>query len=153
MYVQFAKVFPDLILFHQGRCPCFPPGLWQLGFLKAGLASNCRGNEGILCLSLSHVLCHQVPSLTEQWAHIFPRFPFVTCLLTEALLVFFDIPHQIPCHLDFTFPTFAPACSDSTSVFLPGYLSLLPPSVCFLFVFEFGQERLVHPRSPLGIFA
>ncbi|KAK4831169.1 hypothetical protein QYF61_015639 [Mycteria americana] len=31
-----------------------------------------------------------------------------------------------------------------------GYLSLLPPSVGFLFVFEFVQELLVHPGRPPG---
>ncbi|KAK4827407.1 hypothetical protein QYF61_017837 [Mycteria americana] len=31
-----------------------------------------------------------------------------------------------------------------------GYLSLLPPSVGFLFVFEFAQELLVHPCRPPG---
>ncbi|KAK4806513.1 hypothetical protein QYF61_021349 [Mycteria americana] len=34
----------------------------------------------------------------------------------------------------------------------PGYLSLLPRSVSFLFVLEFGQELLVHPHRSPGIF-
>lgn len=37
---------------------------------------------------------------------------------------------------------------------IPPMLSIfLPPSVCFLFVFECGQEFLVHPHRPPGIFA
>lgn len=35
----------------------------------------------------------------------------------------------------------------------PDYLSLLSPSVVFLFVFEFVQELLVQPCRHLGIFA
>ncbi|KAK4821027.1 hypothetical protein QYF61_012113 [Mycteria americana] len=35
----------------------------------------------------------------------------------------------------------------------PNHLSLLPPSVGFLFVFEFVQKLLVHPCRPPGIFA
>ena len=34
---------------------------------------------------------------------------------------------------------------DNVSVFFSGYLSLLPPSLGLLFVFEFGEELLVHP--------
>lgn len=33
-------------------------------------------------------------------------------------------------------------CSNAVSILLPDHLSLLPPSVCFLFVFEFTQEIL-----------
>lgn len=55
-------------------------------------------------------------------------------------------------HLVFSFPNFIPACPDNVSVFLPGYPSLLPPCVYFLFMFEFGQELLVHQCRPLGIF-
>lgn len=40
-----------------------------------------------------------VPLLAQQWAHIFLRFPFVTYVLTEALLVAFYIPDQIQFHL------------------------------------------------------
>lgn len=39
------------------------------------------------------------------------------------------------------------------SVFLPGYLSVLPPTIDFFFVFELAQELLVHPHSPSGVLA
>ena len=45
-----------------------------------------------------------------------------------------------------------PIPGDNFSVFLPGYLSLLQPSVGFLFVFEFVQEQLAHPFRPHGVF-
>jgi len=81
--------------------------------------------------------CHQGHCPIQQRAPIFPSLPFVTYVLTEALLVF-DIPHRLQFQLGFGFPDLIPACLDNVSVFLTGYLSLLPPSLCFLFVFEFG---------------
>lgn len=54
----------------------------------------------------------------------------------------------------FLFPNLIPGCSGNFSVFLSGYLSLLPSSVGFLFVclFEFAQESVVHLCRPRGIF-
>lgn len=49
--------------------------------------------------------------------------------------------------------TLASACWDSASIFLTDSLSLLPPSVYFLSVFQFCQELPVHPFKPPGIFA
>jgi len=43
MYLQFAAVFPGLILFHQKYiflAPDFPPGPWGPGFLEACLANK-----------------------------------------------------------------------------------------------------------------
>lgn len=49
--------------------------------------------EGWPCYwRLRHVLCHQVICLILQWAHIFFSLSFVTYVLTEAVLVVFDIP-------------------------------------------------------------
>lgn len=42
--------------------------------------------------------------------------------------------------MGFSFPNFIPGCLDNVSVFLTGYLSSPPPSVCFSFVSEFGQD-------------
>lgn len=68
--------------------------------------------------SLFHILCHQVPSLDEQQAYIFPSLPFVThALIIEALLVF-DILHQIQLCLGFSVTNFVPGCSDTVSMFL-----------------------------------
>lgn len=41
---------------------------------------------------------------------------------------------------------------ENFSVFLPGYLPLLLPSVDFLFLFEFVQEPLVYPHIPPSSF-
>lgn len=46
VHVQFAQAFPDLIIFHQRRAgyifsaSAFQSDLWDLGFLKAGLAGK-----------------------------------------------------------------------------------------------------------------
>lgn len=48
-----------------------------------------------------------------------PGLPFVTCLLTEALLDAFDIPGWIQSHLSFSFPNFISGCLDNVSIFLP----------------------------------
>lgn len=39
---------------------------------------------------------------------------------------------------------------DNVSEFFPDYLPLLPPLVGILFVSEFSQDLLVHPRMPPG---
>lgn len=43
--------------------------------------------------------------------------------------------------------------SSSVATFLPNYLSLIPPSVYFLFVFKYCQEQLAHPCRLPGISA
>jgi len=89
-------------------------------------------------------------ALIQQWAHVSPSLPFVACVLTEVV---FDIPHQIQSQLGFGFPDFISACLDSVSICFLVYLSLLLPFVCFLSVFEFGQELLAHPHSSPSICA
>lgn len=89
--------------------------------------------------SLFPLLCNHVPCLTEQLAHIFPSLSSTSDVLMETLLNVFDIPGQMQSYLVF--------------LLLPRYLSWLPLSTCFLFVFEFGQELLVHPCRPPSIFA
>ena len=88
LYVQFAEVFSNLILFHQGYIllPAFPHGLLGLGCLKSCLASKDWGKEGILYLRLFHVLCLRGPYPTEQQAHILPCLPFATHLKNPFLL-------------------------------------------------------------------
>lgn len=44
-------------------------------------------------------------------------------VLTESLLIAFDIPHQIQFHLSFTFSNPTSSQADSASVFFLGYLS------------------------------
>lgn len=68
-------------------------------------------------------------------------FPVFCLSPTEALLVVFDI------QLGFNFRDLTPAYLNNVSVFLTGYLSLMPPSLCFLFVFEFGGA----PCSPTEV--
>lgn len=67
----------------------------------------------------------------------FPPLSFVTWVLGEAFLVS-DILGWIQFQLGFGFPDFIPACWENFPVFLPGYLSLLPPSMGFLSAFVFG---------------
>ena len=64
--------------------------------------------------------------------HIFPSLPFATSVLREALLIALNTPcqiQQIQIQEGFGFPNHISARLDSVSIFLPSYLSLLPPSV------------------------
>lgn len=42
--------------------------------------------------------------------------------------------------------------AQTVSLYFSQAASLLPPSVCFLFVTEFVQELFIHPHRPLDIF-
>jgi len=55
--------------------------------------------------------------------------------------------------MDVGFPKAIPAHSDSVPVFLLGHPTLLPHTVCFLFVFEFCQQHLTHLFLPPAAFA
>lgn len=118
---SFAKIFPDLILFHQEYvflAPEFPPVLWDHGFLKAGFAGKDWWKKGIQYLGLSTLLCNQVSCFIELWAHSFPRLSFVTSVIVEDLLVVFDIPGQIQFSLDCSFPNFIPVCLGNPTLIL-----------------------------------
>ncbi|KAK4828298.1 hypothetical protein QYF61_024963, partial [Mycteria americana] len=65
----------------------FPPGLWGLGFLKAGLPNKDGGKEGIEYLSLFHVLCNQVPCPING-----PTFSLVFLLSSMYLQKAFSLP-------------------------------------------------------------
>lgn len=54
----------------------------------------------------------------------------------KVLLIAFDTPQQMQYQLGFGFPNCITACLDDVSVCIPGYLSPLPPSLYFLFMFE-----------------
>lgn len=84
------------------------------------------------------MLHNQVPCFIEQLAHIFPSLSSASDVLTETLNVF-DIPGQMQSYL--------------VSLFL--LLPVLASAfyMLFFFVFEFGQELLVHPCRPPSIFA
>lgn len=60
-------------------------------------------------------------------------------------------PGQTQFHRGFSSPNLMPGCSDSSSVFLTGYLSLLPPSLGFHLVFELVQDPPVHPYRLSGV--
>lgn len=49
---------------------------------------------------------------------------------------------------DFGFPSPIPAWLDTASIFCLDHSSLLPPTVCFLSMFEFCQKLLVHLCRP-----
>lgn len=65
-----------------------------LPFLKPGVTFAFLQSSGT---SPSHhnqrLLRHQGPCPTQQWAHIFPSFPFSAYILTEALVAL-DMPRQ-----------------------------------------------------------
>ena len=138
-------MFPDLITFHQGcafLAPDFPSAFWDLGFLKASLTSKDRSKKAFRTSSFS-MSCHQGPCTTQQQAHTSATLS----LFIEVLLAFFDIPGQIHLQVGFGFSHCIFACSEIVSIFLPGYLSLLLPSVYALFMSEFFQEFPVHHAS------
>lgn len=101
-------------------------------FLRTGLTGKNCGKKGAQDPSLFLVLCHQVPNLIQQQAHILPSLPFATHTRTEALLVAFDITGQVL--YSFNFPNFIPGYSVSL-------YSLQVTCPCF---------HLPHaPRSPV----
>lgn len=67
--------------------------------------------------------------------HIFPILSLLTDLLKEAFYFTLDVLGHY-----FSFPNLLPGCSGNFCVFLPGYLSLLPPSLSYLLVFKVVQE-------------
>lgn len=71
-------------------------------------------------------------------------FPFLTEVFAKILLVALDALAR----LNSMFSHFH--LLDNVSEFFPDYLSLLPPLVGILFVSEFSQDLLVHPRMPPG---
>lgn len=69
-----------------------------------------------------------------QWAHICPGFYFVHDIPTEVLLVVLHIPCYLQLKMGFGFPNPTPAhCF--YNIFRQGHLFLLPPLICFLFIF------------------
>ena len=96
---------------------------------------------------------HQVSRFLPEKAHFFPSLRFGTTVLIETFLVALDIPGHISFCQCFSFPNLIHGCSDSFSVFFPGYLTLVPPSVGLVFVLEFIQRLLVHPCRPPDVFA
>lgn len=95
----------------------------------------------------------QVSCFLMKRAHIFPSLPFITDTLLEAFLVALEISCQIHFYQCLSFPNLITECSDSVSLLLPSYLSLLPYSGGFLFMFDFVQEHLLHPYRHPGPFA
>lgn len=67
-------------------------------------------------------------------------FPVFCLSPTEALLAVFDI------QLGFNFQDLIPAYLNNVSLFLTGYLSLMPPSLCFLFVLRL-EVLLISPTE------
>lgn len=93
----------------------------------------------------------QTVSLQPPPSLISDTFSLVYLLLLtywqKPFLITFIVPHQIQLQTGFVFPNSIPASLDSASVFFPGYLSLLSPSVCFLIMLQLFQELLVHPQA------
>lgn len=77
-----------------------------------------------------------VPHSIQQQAHISPGPPLVTYVHIETLLATFDIPGKMQLLLAFSFPYHIPGWLDNVSIFLPHYLSLLSPFLCFLLMPE-----------------
>lgn len=76
-----------------------------------------------------------------------PHFPysFFSAFIPAEVLVALCIPHQI--QLQLGFPNSIPASFEKVFIFFLGYLSLLQPLICFLFIVHFCQEQFVHHRS------
>jgi len=96
-------------------------------------------------LGVLHILGNQVSCSLPERAHLLPSLPFIPGVPTQAFLVALDVPGQIEFYQGFRFPNLIPGCLDNFCVFLQGYLSLFPPSVGLLFVFEFVRDQLVRP--------
>lgn len=80
---------------------------------------------------------------------IFPSLPLNIPNRSPACCHWYPSPNsarQIQIQTGTVFPNCVSASSDSVSPFCPGYLSLFPPSVCFLIMFQFCQKLLVPHR-------
>lgn len=84
----------------------------------------------------------------EAEAGIFSSLPFIANI-TEAFLGALNVPDWIYSYQNFNFPKKIPGHSYNFSV----QVTLLTPSVGFLFVFVFIQDFLVHPFRPPGVFS
>lgn len=155
VYFQVPYTVLDLILSYssQSFIPPVPAFTFcDLGGVPRALPGEDGGKTVIEYLSLLNFMCNQDSHFLLESTCVFPNLPFMKDVLVEVLVVALDIPGHIQFYLGFSYPNLTPGCSDSVSVFVPGYPSLLLPSIGFLLVFEFDQE-LLHPCRPPGDFA
>lgn len=73
---------------------------------------------------------------------IFPVLSFIANVPVKAFLVVLCVLGQIYFWQGFNFPNLMPGCSGSSSAFLPGPVSLLPPSGSCLCVFSLPRSSL-----------
>lgn len=133
---QFAQAFPDLTAFPQGK-----------HFLIQGfplLSETWDSGRPVLLSASQPFPCDVSPGSPCSSRPIF-SLAFLLSPMNIQKLAAFYVPHIFNSRRASVFLT---SCSDTVTVFLPAYLPLLPPSECFLFVTEFGEELLVHPHSP-----
>lgn len=128
-----------MILFHQRHifAADFPPisgtqDSWRMVLL---LRTEAKKGFSISAFSMSCVM--RSSGLLSNDGTTFSLVGLLLTMCSWKPLVAFDLTGQIKFHLGFG------------SAFLLGYLSLLPPSIYFLPVFECGQELLLHSRRLL----
>lgn len=104
-----------------------------------------RAEEGIKYLGLFHVLCYWDPYCSYELAYVSPTLSSAADrpkILHAALY----LPYLFQLQVGFGFPDPIPSQSDHVSVFLLGFLLLLPNLLCFFYALEFCQElvRMDH---------
>lgn len=119
--------------------PYFRLSAWSLGceIAEISIARRDWDKEGIQNLVLFEQL-YRCPASFKRG----PTFSLVFLLSLRYLQKSFLLPLIFLVWLNSAaasaFLTWISGCLNSVSVFLPGYLSMLPSSVDFLFMFDFG---------------
>lgn len=103
--------------------------------------SSYWGKESIQYLSIFSVLCNQVPCLVQHFSLVF----FLYFLLSLKTLARFN---SICIWLFLLYLWMLRQCLCIPS----SLLSVVPPSICFLLVFEFGQVSSCSALQPLWHF-
>lgn len=141
-----------LILFHQryiSLSPAIQSRTWNSWRSTLEVKTKTQKAFSSSAFSLSQET--KSPISFRRGTTFFLVFLFVTEIPVEDLHVSFNVHGQIQFYLGFCFPNLVPGFLDSFCVFLPSFMSLLPPSV-HLFVFGSVEELFVHPYRPPGVF-
>lgn len=140
-HLRVPGMFSNLFFSYSGPFVILPVLAFSfhcdLGSVTGALDGQDRGKKVIQYFSLLHILGNQMSCSFLERAHIFPSLPFTTNVQ------FFLLPLMSLSRFHSLRPFLMPSSSDNISVFLPGYLLLLPPPVGFFSVFLFVQRLLV----------
>ena len=98
VHLQFPEMVFNLIFSYSGEffillVPVF--AFSDLDSVAGALASEDRDKKAVKYLSLFHIPGNRGSCFLPQRAHIFPSFPFIIGVPSEAFIIAVDIPDQI----------------------------------------------------------